>query len=224
MKTAIIIFMILVVLMIGLIIGVLIYDLLSERKKAQETSEAPEQKPEQKPAPVPVPAVVEIAAAEYEEPKGNVTFSADAGVTHEEKYRLLPDEARAWYDEIAAYAAAVQGAKRYMGKHYEEYKIGSKKIVRFSIKRGVTVCQFLLENSDFHSYVSENKIAVSSAPTSMKITGAEVVMAAKGAIDIVKRSIDEEKALKRRLSNERRRQKYAKQAEQQEKEAESTIQ
>ena len=221
MKTAVIIFMILVVLMIGLIIGVLIYDLLSERKKAQEISEEPEQKPAPAPAPAPVSAIAEVAVAEYEEPKGNVTFSADADVTHEEKYRLLSDDARAWYDEIAAYAAAVQGAKHYMGRHYEEYKIGSKKIVRFSIKRGVIVCQFLLENSDFHSYVSENRIAVSSAPTSMKITGAEVVKAAKGAIDIVKRSIDEEKELKRRLANERRRQKYAKQSENPEKEAES---
>ena len=216
MKTAIIIFMILVVLMIGLIIGVLIYDLLSERKKAQAAPEKPAQKPE--PAPAPVHA--EVAAA-GDEPKGNVTFSADAGVTHEEKYHLLPEDARAWYDEIAAYAAAVQGAKRYMGKHYEEYKIGSRKIVRFSIKRGVTVCQFLLQNSDFHSYVSENKISVSSAPTSMKVTDASTVLAAKGAIDIVKKSIDEEKELKRRLANERRRQKYAEQTEHHEKEAES---
>lgn len=216
MKTAVIIFMIVVVLMIGLIIGVLIYDLLSERKKAQA---APE-KPAQKPAPAPAPVAMEVAAAEVE-PKGNVIFSADAGVTHEEKYGLLPKEARAWYDEIAAYAAAVQGAKRYMGKHYEEYKIGSRKIVRFSIKRGVIVCQFLLQNSDFHSYVSENKIAVSSAPTSMKVTDEAAVKAAKGAIDIVKKSIDEEKELKRRLSNEKRRQKYAEQLERNEKEAES---
>lgn len=216
MKTAVIIFMILVVLMIGLIIGVLIYDLLSERKKSQTASEKPEQKPA--PVPVPAPALAEVAVSE--EPKGNVIFSADADVTHEEKYGMLPANARAWYDEIAAHAAAVQGAKRYLGKHYEEYKIGSRKIVRFSIKRGVIICQFLLRNSDFQSYVSENKIAVSSAPTSMKVTGAEAVIAAKGAIDIVKKSIDEEKELKRRLSNERRRQKYAEQAEHTDKDAE----
>ena len=220
MKIAVIVFMVLVVVMIGLIIGVLIYDLLSERKKSQETSDQPEQMP----APAPTPAYTEIAATVYEEPKGNVTFSADAGVTHEEKYNLLTADARAWYDEIASYAAAVQGAKRYLGKQYEEYKIGSRKVVRFSIKRGVIVCQFLLRNSDFHSYVSENKIAVSSAPTSMKVTGADAVMAAKGAIDIVKKSIDEEKELKRRISNERRRQKYAEQTEHHEKDAEGAIQ
>ena len=221
MKTAVIIFMILVVLLIGLIIGVLIYDFLRERRAADK---AQEEKPEPIPDPAPAPVVEEAAAVEDEEPKGNVTFSADADVTHEEKYRLLPDDARAWYDEIAAYAAAVEGAKRYVGKRYEEYAIGSRKIVRFSIKRGVTVCQFILRNSDFQAYVNENKVSVSSAPTSIKITDAAVVLAAKGAIDIVVRSIDEEKELKRRLANERRRQKYAEHSEQRGKEADDAEQ
>ena len=219
--------MVLAVLMIFLIIGVFIYELAHWSKASEEESEKkPEEKPEPMPVPekpVPAPVIVEAVVTEPDEVKGNVTFSADAGVTHEEKYRLLPDEARRWYDEIAAHAAAVEGAKRYLGRHYEEFKIGSRKIVRFSIKRGITVCQFILRNSDFHAYVSENKVSVSSAPTSMKVTEEAVVLAAKGAIDIVVKSIDEEKELKRRLANERRRQKYAEQAEQREKEAETVV-
>lgn len=148
----------------------------------------------------------EIAATESD---NNVAFNAAPAPTHEEKYAELSEEARGWYDEIAQYAAAVEGAKQYVCKRYEEYTLKGRKIVRLMIKRGVTVCEFVLRNNDFDTYVTENKVNVSAAPTSMKVTGAEIIDAAKGAIDIVVRGIYDELELKRRLANERRRAKRA---------------
>lgn len=162
----------------------------------------------------------EIAATESD---NNVAFNAAPAPTHEEKYAELPEEARGWYDAIAEYAAAVEGSKQFVCKRYEEYSLKGRKIVRFMIKRGVTVCEFVLRNNDFDTYVTENKVSVSAAPTSMKVTGPEIIDAAKGAIDIVVRGIYDELDLKRRLANERRRAKRAAAAAEAEAEAEADV-
>ena len=130
-------------------------------------------------------------------------------LTHEEKYKALSDVARGWYEDIVAYAAAVEGAQRILNKRYEEYSIGRRKIVRLTIKKGVPVCEFILPNSNLLTYASEKRIAVSTAPTTMKIIDEACVTAAKDTIDLAVKCIGEEKALKRRLANERRKQKNA---------------
>ena len=95
-------------------------------------------------------------AEETEE--GTVSFSASTSQTLEEKYLELSSEQKGFYNDIIKYAAGKEASRRYYNQRYEEYKIGSKRIVRLRIKRGVVYCEFLLTNSDFRNYISENKI------------------------------------------------------------------
>ena len=188
MIAIIVIISILIVAMTGFTAFVVIDELLHERKLATES------------------APVESAVPSVEQKE---TPSATGETTHKDKYDALTDDTRKWYDEIAEYAASQNGAKCHIGKSYEEYAIGSKKIVRLLIKRGVTVCEFFFQNNDLKSYMSENNVAVTAAPTTLKVTNEATVKAAKNTIDIVVKNIEEEKEQKRKQANERRKQKRA---------------
>ena len=142
-----------------------------------------------------------------------VTFSADKGKSLEEKYADLSAENKAFYDEIASYASAVEGAKRFKNLRYEEYKIGSMRIVRMLIKRDIIFCEFMLQNSNLRSYTAGTKVSVKQAATVIKVTDATAVGAVKNTIDIAVKGIAEEKELKKQIAREKRREKRsAKQA------------
>lgn len=135
-----------------------------------------------------------------------VTFSSEKTLTIDDKYVELSDEQKKYYDEIVAYAVGIEGARRFKNIRYEEYKVGKNRLVRMLVKRGITVCEFILPNNDFKNYVSENKLKIKSAPTVLKIVDAETVKIAKDSIDIAKKAIEEEKEFKRQQSKERRKQ------------------
>ena len=143
-------------------------------------------------------------AEETEE--GTVSFSASTSQTLEEKYLELSSEQKGFYNDIIKYAAGKEASRRYYNQRYEEYKIGSKRIVRLRIKRGVVYCEFLLTNSDFRNYISENKIPVKQAATVIKVVDAATVDAVKNSIDIAVQLIEEEKAYKKQLAREKRKQ------------------
>lgn len=151
-------------------------------------------------APVAQPVEEEIAASE----EGEVTFSSEKGQTLEEKYLALDGADKNNYDEIIKYAATVEGSRRFKNMRYEEYKIGSYRIVRVLIKRGVIVCEFMMQNANFKSYVSENKVSVKQSATVIKVTDSAVVQVIKDTIDIVVKAIEEEKELKKQLAREKR--------------------
>lgn len=150
----------------------------------------------------PEPEAVEEAPAEVDD--GKISFSAGQQQTLEEKYLALSAEARGWYDEIIRYASMVEGSKRFKTLRYEEYKVGKNRLVRVLIKRGVINCEFILHNSDFKNYVSENKISVKQSATTMLIEDAATVDAAKNSIDIVVAAIAEEKEYKKQQAREKR--------------------
>ena len=152
------------------------------------------------------PVVEEPVAEEKEEEivDGAVTFSADKGLTLDDKYNDLDSASKKRYDEIIKYASAVEGSKRFKNLRYEEYKIGSLRIVRMLIKRGVIVCEFMMQNANFKSYVSENKISVKQSATVIKVTDNETVQVIKDTIDIVVKAIAEEREFKKQLAREKR--------------------
>ena len=151
-------------------------------------------------------APLESEASEDEEDDGTVSFSASTSQTLEEKYMELPTEQKRFYDDIIKYAASKEASRRYYNQRYEEYKIGSKRIVRLRIKRGVVYCEFLLTNSDFRNYISENKIPVKQSATVIKVVDAATVDAVKNSIDIAVQLIAEEKEYKKQLAKEKRKQ------------------
>ena len=136
---------------------------------------------------------------------GTISFATGAKQTLSEKYLELSKEARGWYDEIVKYAAAVEGSKCVKNDRYEEYKVGNSRIIRMLIKRGVIMCEFFLHNTDFKSYVYENKINVRQSSTTMLIESAASVEVAKNTINIVVAAIAEEKEYKKQLAKEKRR-------------------
>lgn len=136
--------------------------------------------------------------------EGAVIFSSDKGLTLDDKYNALDSAGKTRYDEIIKYASAVEGSKRFKNLRYEEYKIGSYRIVRMLIKRGIIVCEFMMQNTNFKSYVSENKISVKQSATVIKVADDETVQAIKDTIDIVVKAIAEEKEFKKQLAREKR--------------------
>ena len=168
-------------------------------------------------------AAAEIPAETVDEvdSEGTISFSKGQQQTLEEKYLALPLEERRWYDEIIKYASAVEGSKRFKNARYEEYKVGKNRLVRLLIKRGVINCEFILHNSDFKNYVSENKISVKQSATTMLVESAATVDAVKSSIDIVVSAIAEEKEYKKKLAREKRRARIASETSTEETETDS---
>lgn len=162
--------------------------------------------PAVEPAPVAesVEAPVEEEAAAPADDEGTVKFSAGQKQTLDEKYLALSSQAKGWYDEIIKYASAVDGSKRFKNARYEEYKVGKNRLVRLLIKRGIIHCEFMLQNSDFKNYVSENKISVRQSATTMRVENEATVDAVKNSIDIAVAAIAEEKEYKKQQAREKR--------------------
>lgn len=173
-----------------------------------------EEVPVEEPAPIeevveePVEEVVAVEEAaeetEAEDDEGTVKFSAGQKQTLDEKYLALSSQAKGWYDEIIKYASAVEGSKRFKNARYEEYKVGKNRLVRMLIKRGIIHCEFMLQNSDFKNYVSENKISVRQAATTMRVENEATVDAVKNSINIAVAAIAEEKEYKKQQAREKR--------------------
>ena len=150
------------------------------------------------------PVIEEEVIVPAIEEKPDVAFNTTAKDTLEEKYMNLSVEQKEFYDEIALYAANKEDAKKFKNLRYEEYKIGKARLVRMLIKRSQVVCEFIMYNSDFKTYVNENKVSVKQAATVIKITDAASVQAAKDSMDIVVNTINEEKEYKKQQAKERR--------------------
>ena len=196
MSTTSIVFLVLLIVVTVFTVCVLISDFVRGRKES-------ESEPQTVAADEPEAAATQDEAVQEEAPPAVVV------PTHEDKYNALSDDARGWYDEIAGYAAAVEGAQSKVGKSGEQYAVGNKKIVRLSIKNDVVVCSFTLRNSNFFAHEGESRIMISTASITTKITDQEHVSAAKSTIDMVMQSINDEKELKQKLASERRKQKKA---------------
>lgn len=137
-------------------------------------------------------------------PEDAVVFSATRD-TIDQRYEALPDEMKGYYDEIVKYAQVVEGNRRFKNDRYEEYKVGKNRIVRLLIKRGVIVCEFVIANSDLRNYMADNKLKIKQAATTMKVYDETTLQAAKNAVDIAVRAIEDEKQYKKEKARAKRR-------------------
>lgn len=137
-------------------------------------------------------------------PEDAVVFSATRD-TIDQRYEALPDEMKGYYDEIVKYAQVVEGNRRFKNDRYEEYKVGKNRIVRLLIKRGVIVCEFVIANSDLRNYMADNKLKLKQAATTMKVYDETTLQAAKNAVDIAVRAIEDEKQYKKEQARAKRR-------------------
>ena len=142
-------------------------------------------------------------ATEAEVNGDSVTFSA-AKETLSQKYDALPDELKDYYGQIVATASAVEGNRCFKNDRYEEYKVGKNRIVRLLIKRGVIVCEFVIANNDLRNYMSDNKLKLKQAPTTLKVFDEATLAAAKATMEIAFKAIEDEKAYKKEQARAKR--------------------
>lgn len=187
------------------------------RKKASGVVEeqpapqpAPAPQPVVAPAPAPQPVVEEPTAAQAEpaidlNDESTVAFSKDSQ-NLDEKYLALEPQYKGYYDEIVRSAMAVEGSKRYKNASYEEYKVGTSRLVRIKIRRGIVVCELVIPNLAFKSYMNSNKVAMKQAPATIKVLDEQSLEAVKHSIVIAVQAIEEEKAFKKEQAKLRRKQ------------------
>ena len=153
-----------------------------------------------------VEAEAEVAFEEAEvADDGSIQFKSNARESLEEKYEKLDATMKGYYDAITAYAMAKDGAKQFKNVRYEEYKGGKTRLVRMLIKRGVVICEFILPNADFKTYISENKVNVKHAPSVIKVSDNASLQAVKDSIDITMQAAEEEREYKKQQAREKRR-------------------
>ena len=162
--------------------------------------------------PVEVAEVLSVAPNAAAEEVAPTTVNDDSAVvfstatqTLEEKYLELTPEYKGYYDEIVKCAMAVEGSKRIKNANYEEYKVGMSRLVRLKIKRGIVVCELVISNLTFRTYVNDNKVAMKQAPASIKVIDAAACAAVKDSIGIAVKAIEEERAYRKEQAKIRRR-------------------
>lgn len=188
-----------------------------EEEKVEPVREEP--KVEAPPAPIEeaLPTEEELAMAleesEDEDPN-SVAFSRNT-LTMEERYATLSTEFKRFFDDIVNHALSKDGVKENRKTGAYDYKIGSNRVVKITIRRGEIVCEFNFIDKDFDEYASTSGVKIKKAATVVRVGEASAVGVAKDGIDLVCTQIEELKQRKRELANEKRRQrrKAAKEAE-----------
>lgn len=199
-------FVIAIIALCGLVV-LIVMDLVRRGKSKNQPQPAPAPVAESE-APA-QPAATVVAQAEVEEEpdensEDSVSFAvATKTATLEEKYLDLTPQYKSYYDQIVQYAMRKDGAKRIKNANYEEYKLFHARLVRLQVKGGVVVCQFILVNSDFQSYIYDNKVKVKQSPIVLKVTDDETLQAAKNSIDIAYDSAMKERDRKMQLRREK---------------------
>jgi hypothetical protein len=160
------------------------------------------------------PAPVEEAPAleEAVEDDGAVAFSTHT-LTIEEKYATLSSEFKRYFDDIIKHALSKEGVKEFKHTGSYDYKIGAYRVVRMMIKRGEIVCEFHFIDRDILDYANASNIKMKQSATTIKVTEASAVGAAKDGIDLVCTQIEEDKEYKKELAREKRKEKRRQAAE-----------
>ena len=168
-------------------------------------SELPAKEEEAKEEPAEVPEAVEEAPEADAEDENSVTFSKSHNMTMESRYAALSSEFKGYFDEVVRHALSKEGIKVNETTSYYDYKIGAKRVMRISIKRGEIVCEFTFIDRNFNTYAHANNIKVKPSATAIRVTEASAVGVAKDGIDVVCAQIAEEKEYKKELAREKRR-------------------
>ncbi len=181
-----------------------LYDFYKEKKEKKESRNA-----NLTATPAEVPSEQATPAEVTNEEGVWISRSSD---THAEKYAALGDEVRRYYDIIKAYALNREDIVSRVGVRAEDFRIGKRLVVRMAIRRGAVYCEFLLANRDLNNRLTEAKVNVKQAATSVRIDSEDAVIAAKSSIDLVISEIEEDKKLKSEQQKARRRETRARRA------------
>ncbi|MBR5192295.1 MAG: hypothetical protein IKW33_02690 [Clostridia bacterium] len=215
MTELIYIFMIMAILMGMICMFVIARDVIADGKERREkrniqnaVAEAQPMKEKEPIVTAVKPPVLEELASTTTNDDSAVVFST-ATKTLDEKYLELSATYKGYYDEIVKCAMAVEGSKRIKNANYEEYKVGMSRLVRLKIKRGIVVCELVISNLTFKTYVNDNKVAMKQAPASIKVVDEASCAAVKDSIGIAVKAIAEEKEYKKEQAKLRRKEKRA---------------
>ena len=160
------------------------------------------------------PIMEEVATAETSDSVSGVVFSK-VSLTMAEKYAALSSEHKRYFDQIVKYALSKEGVTEAKYNSAYDYKIGTYRVVRMTIKRGEIVCEFNFIDRDFKNYASEASVKVKSAGTTVKVTEKLAVGVVKDGIDLVVTQIAADKEYKKALARERRKARYRQESQKQ---------
>lgn len=156
-------------------------------------------------APVEDQAISEEEALEDDEDPNSVAFSRNT-LTMEEKYMTLSTEFKRFFDDIVNHALAKDGVKENKKANAYDYKIGSQRVIKISIRRSEIVCEFNFIDRDFNQYASASDVKIKRAATVVRVSEPSAVGVVKDGIDLVCTQIEELKEQKKALAREKRRQ------------------
>lgn len=129
------------------------------------------------------PAQTEDPAREVDE--NALIISRSASKTIDESYSALTKEQKKFFDGLLSYALSKENAIEYRTKTEIKIKADRKPIIRLSVRKGVTVAKFHLENDlmkKFRRNSAEARIDVKD--TKVNVTDALAFETAKGLIDV----------------------------------------
>lgn len=179
-----------------------------------DAKEAPSAKEEQQEEPA-EPVAEPAPAEEVPEDENAVVFSRQS-LTIEERYATLSSEYKRYFDDIIKHALGKDGVRELKYSNYYDYKIGSYKVLRISIKRSEIVCEFQFLDRDVLDYANNSGVKIKQSASSIRITEPSAVGAIKDGIDLVCTQIAEDKEHKKALAREKRREKRRKEKEENE--------
>ncbi len=133
-----------------------------------------------------------------------VVFSKYAP-TMEEKYAALSPETKAYFDEIVSHTLSKEGAKECKCANYYDYKIGSYRLLRITVKRGEILCELRFIDRQVLDYLSESEVKIKQSASSVRVTSPAAVAAVRDGIDLVFSQIVEDIEYKKNLAREKRR-------------------
>ncbi|GEM_PF-2966324 len=117
--------------------------------------------------------------------ENSFTVPKAARKTLEENYAELTQEQKGFFDGLLAYGMSKDNAEENRAKTEVQVKADRKSVIRLTIKRGITVAKFHLENDLMKQYRkndAETKISVKD--TEIKVIDVAAYETAKGLIDV----------------------------------------
>ena len=164
------------------------------------------------PQPAIVEPIKEEVAVTVEEPTSveeadNAVVFQTKAMTMQEKYDALTSEFKGYFNRIVKYVSSKEGVKEFKFNSAYDYKIGSYRVLRLSIKRGEIVCEFVFIDRDLRDYVNTSNIKMKQSATAVRVLEASAVGVIKDGIDRVCAQIAEDKEFKKEQARERRREK-----------------
>ena len=128
----------------------------------------------------------------------------------DERYATLSAEHQGFFDEIISHAMSKDGAREHRFSGYYDYKIGSYRLLRITVKRGEIVCELKFLDRRVLDYLTASEVKIKQSASTIRVTEPAAVCAVKDGVDLLYTQIAEDREYKKALARERRREKRKK--------------